>query len=141
VPAPHRMRGRFTEWHVACSRCAGDAGRGSRGGGAGDGLHSDGVDSGLGGARRAQLDRLREPAAITLELAQACFGLNFETMIGLYDRRGDGRICGFGLDRVIVDRAMPEGCSIVAVDELTDEQAQDLLVRAEAARQRPRARR
>jgi hypothetical protein len=71
-----------------------------------------------------------------VELAQACFGLDFETMIGLYDRRGDGRICGFGLDRVIVDRAMPEGCSIVAVDELTDEQAEELLVRAEAARER-----
>ena len=78
-----------------------------------------------------------------VELAQTCFGLDFETMIGLYDRRGDGRICGFGLDRVIVDRAIPEGCSIAAVDELTDEQAEDLKRRAEEekALARPRARR
>ena len=66
-----------------------------------------------------------------VELAQTCFGLDFETMIGLYDRRGDGLICGFGLDRVILDRAIPEGCSIAAVDELTDEQAEDLKSRAE----------
>ena len=76
-----------------------------------------------------------------VELAQTCFGLDFETMIGLYDRRGDGRICGFGLDRVIVDRAIPDGCSIAAVDELTDEQAEELRARAEAARDRPRERR
>ena len=78
-----------------------------------------------------------------VELAQACYGLDFETMIGLYDRRGDGRICGFGLDRVIVDRVIPEGCSIAAVDELTDEQAAELKLRAERseARARPRARR
>jgi Family of unknown function (DUF6491) len=80
-----------------------------------------------------------------VELAQTCFGLDFETMIGLYDRRGDGRICGFGLDRVIVDRAIPEDCSIAAVDELTDEQAEELKRRAEAeaeaARDRPRAQR
>ena len=78
-----------------------------------------------------------------LELAQTCFGLDFETMIGLYDRRGDGQICGFGLDRVIVDRAIPEGCSIAAVDELTDEQAEDLKRRAENEESlaRPRARR
>jgi hypothetical protein len=79
-----------------------------------------------------------------VELAQSCFGLDFETMIGLYDRRGDGRICGFGLDRVIVDRAIPEGCGIAAVDELTDEQAEELELRAEGANaraRRPRARR
>jgi hypothetical protein len=78
-----------------------------------------------------------------VELAQTCFGLDFETMIGLYDRRGDGRICGFGFDRVIVDRAIPEGCSIAAVDELTDEQAEDLKRRAEDEESlaRPRARR
>jgi hypothetical protein len=78
-----------------------------------------------------------------VELAQTCFGLDFETMIGLYDRRGDGRICGFGLDRVIVDRVIPEGCSIAAVDELTDEQAEDLKRRAENEESlaRPRARR
>ena len=78
-----------------------------------------------------------------VELAQTCFGLDFETMIGLYDRRGDGRICGFGLDRVIVDRTIPEGCSIAAVDELTDEQAEQLELRAEQgeALARPPARR
>ena len=78
-----------------------------------------------------------------LELAQTCFGLDFETMIGLYDRRADGRICGFGHDRVIVDRVIPEGCSIAAVDELTDEQAEDLKRRAESEESlaRPRARR
>jgi hypothetical protein len=77
-----------------------------------------------------------------VELAQACFGLDFETMIGLYDRRGDGRICGFGLDRVIVDRAIPEGCSIAAVDELTDEQAEELKQRADRSDTlaRPRSR-
>ncbi len=73
-----------------------------------------------------------------VELAQSCFGLNFETMIGLYDRRGDGRICGFGLDRIIVDSAIPEGCSIVAVDELTEEQAEQLKQRAEQDEERRR---
>jgi hypothetical protein len=78
-----------------------------------------------------------------VELAQSCFGVNFETMIGLYDRRGDGRICGFGFDRVIVDGSIPEGCSIAAVDELTDEQAEELKSRAEQERSlaRPRSRR
>jgi hypothetical protein len=77
-----------------------------------------------------------------VELAQTCFGLDFETMIGLYDRRADGRICS-GFDRVIVDRAIPEGCSIAAVDELTDEQAEELKLRAEQndALARPPARR
>jgi hypothetical protein len=81
--------------------------------------------------------------AYHVELAQSCFGLDFDTMIGLYDRRGDGRICGFGLDRVIVDGAIPEGCSIAAVDELTDEQAEELRLRAEQseALARPRRRR
>jgi hypothetical protein len=78
-----------------------------------------------------------------VQLAQACFGLDFETMIGFYDRCGDGRICGFGLDRVIVDRTIAEGCSIAAVDELTDEQAEQLKLRAQQsdALARPRARR
>lgn len=81
--------------------------------------------------------------AYHVELAQSCFGLDFDTMIGLYDRRGDGRICGFGLDRVIVDGAIPEGCSIAAVDELTEEQAEELKLRAEQseALARPRRRR
>ena len=71
-----------------------------------------------------------------VELAQACFGLNFETMIGLYDRRADGRICGFGFDRVIVDGAIPEGCSVAAVDGLTEEQAEQLKARADEERRR-----
>jgi hypothetical protein len=65
-----------------------------------------------------------------VELAQSCFGLDFETMVGVYDRRGDGRICP-GFDRVIVDGAIPEGCTIAAIDELTDEQAEQLKLRAE----------
>ena len=36
-----------------------------------------------------------------VELAQTCFGVDFEVMLGFYDRRGDGRICGYGLDRVV----------------------------------------
>ena len=81
--------------------------------------------------------------AYHVELGQSCFGLDFETMIGLYDRRGDGRICGFGLDRVIVDGAIPEGCTIAAIDALTEEQAEELKLRAEQseALARPRRRR
>jgi hypothetical protein len=71
-----------------------------------------------------------------VELAQTCFGVDFEVMLGFYDRRGDGRICGYGLDRVIVDRAIPESCSVAAVDELTDEQAEELKQRAETSRAR-----
>jgi hypothetical protein len=71
-----------------------------------------------------------------VELTPSCFGLDFETMIGLYDRGGDGRICGFGLDRVITDRTIPEDCSVTAVDELTEEQAEELKQRAELARSR-----
>ena len=66
-----------------------------------------------------------------VELTQSCFGLDFATMIAFYDRRGEGRICGFGLDRVIVDRTIPEDCGIAAVDELTDEQVDALKQRAE----------
>ena len=80
-----------------------------------------------------------------VELARTCTGLDFATLVGFYDRGGDERICGYGLDRVIVDRLIPEGCTVTAVDELTDEQAADLKRRAEEekalARPRPRARR
>jgi hypothetical protein len=78
-----------------------------------------------------------------VELARTCVGLDFATLIGFYDRGGDARICGFGMDRVVVDRLIPEGCSITAVDELTDEQAADLKVRAEQqkALARPKSRR
>ena len=71
-----------------------------------------------------------------VELAQTCFGLDFATMVAFYDRRADERICGYGFDRVIVDRTIPEACSIAGVDELTDEQAEDLMRRGEAARAR-----
>jgi len=68
-----------------------------------------------------------------VELTQSCFGLDFATMIAFYDRRDDGRICGFGTDRVIVDRTIPETCGIAAVDELTEEQAEALKQRADRA--------
>jgi hypothetical protein len=71
-----------------------------------------------------------------VELSQSCFGLDFATMIAFYDRSGDGRICGYGFDRLVVDRTIPENCSVAAVDELTDEQAEELKQRAEAARAR-----
>ena len=71
-----------------------------------------------------------------VELAQTCFGLDFATMVAFYDRRADERICGYGFDRVIVDRTVPEACSIAGVDELTEAQAEELKSRAEAARSR-----
>ena len=43
---------------------------------------------------------------------------------------------GDRLDRVVVDRTIPEDCSVAAVDELTDEQAEELKQRAEFARAR-----
>lgn len=78
-----------------------------------------------------------------VEVAPTCSGLDFATLIAFYDRGADERICGFGTDRVIVDRLIPAGCSITAVDELTDEQAEELKRRAEEERSlaRPRARR
>ena len=51
-----------------------------------------------------------------VELAQACFGLDFANVIAFYDRSNDERICGYGLDRLIVDRTIPESCSVAAVD-------------------------
>jgi hypothetical protein len=71
-----------------------------------------------------------------VELSQSCFGLDFATMIAFYDRGGDGRICGYGFDRLVVDRTIPENCNVAAVDELTDEQAEELEQRAETARSR-----
>ena len=71
-----------------------------------------------------------------VELTRACFGLDFATMIAFYDRGNDARICGYGLDRLIVDRTIPESCSVAAVDELTVEQAEELKQRAETARSR-----
>ena len=79
-----------------------------------------------------------------VELARTCAGLDFATLIAFYDRGvPDERICGYGKDRVVVDRLIPESCGIAAVDELTDEQATDLERRAEEqkALARPRARR
>ena len=79
-----------------------------------------------------------------VELARTCAGLDFATLIAFYDRGvPDERICGYGKDRVVVDRLIPESCGIAAVDELTDEQAGDLKRRAEEqkALARPRARR
>jgi hypothetical protein len=66
-----------------------------------------------------------------VELAQSCFGLEFETLIAFVDRGADDRICGFGMDRVVVDRTIPETCWITAVDELTEDQAEDLVLRYE----------
>jgi hypothetical protein len=78
-----------------------------------------------------------------VELSQACFGLDFASVIAFYDRSADERICGYGMDRVIVDRTLNESCGIAGVDELTDEQAEELKGRAEQERSlaRPRARR
>jgi hypothetical protein len=78
-----------------------------------------------------------------VELSQTCFGLDFATVIAFYDRSADERICGFGMDRVIVDRTLHESCGIAAVDELTAEQAEELQGRAERERSlaRPRDRR
>jgi hypothetical protein len=71
-----------------------------------------------------------------VELTQSCSGLDFATMIAFYDRGADARICGYGFDRLIVDRTIPESCSVAAVDELTDEQAEEMKQRAELARSR-----
>lgn len=72
-----------------------------------------------------------------VELTQTCFGLDFAQMIGFYDRSADGRICGYGRDRLVVDRtAIPQDCSVAAVDELTEEQAEDLKQRAARSRAR-----
>jgi hypothetical protein len=71
-----------------------------------------------------------------VELVPSCVGLNFATVIAFYDRRTDERICGFGMDRIIVDRTIPESCGINAVDALTEEQAEQLKARGEVARAR-----
>jgi hypothetical protein len=76
-----------------------------------------------------------------VELTQQCFDLDFASVIAFYDRSGDERICGFGRDRVIVDRTIPESCGIAAVDELTEEQAEELARRSEVERQAERSRR
>lgn len=72
--------------------------------------------------------------AFHVELAQSCLGLEFETVIAFYDRGGDERICGFGMDRVVVDRSLPETCWISSVDELTEDQAEELALRFERER-------
>jgi hypothetical protein len=69
-----------------------------------------------------------------VELLQSCLGLDFATVIAFYDRTGNERICGYGMDRVIVDRTIPETCGIANVDELTPEQAEELMRRGEVAR-------
>src|SRR5688572_15814506 len=76
-----------------------------------------------------------------VELVEQCFDLDFATVIAFYDRSGDERICGFGMDRVVVDRTIPESCGIAAVDELTDEQAEELKGRAELESRAGRSRR
>jgi hypothetical protein len=74
-----------------------------------------------------------------VELNQTCTGLDFAEVIAFYDRSSDERICGFGMDRIIVDRTTHQSCGVAAVDQLTDEQAEDLKLRSERARARPRA--
>ncbi|HEY8520499.1 MAG TPA: DUF6491 family protein [Gammaproteobacteria bacterium] len=62
-----------------------------------------------------------------VELSRSCFDLEFADVIAFYDRSPDERICGYGMDRVIVNRTIQESCGIASVDELTEEQAEELL--------------
>jgi hypothetical protein len=62
-----------------------------------------------------------------VELVQPVPGLNFNFMIGVYDR--DGRICPYGGDAIIVrDGGMAQSISIRSIRSLTDEQYDDVLV-------------
>lgn len=60
----------------------------------------------------------RVPYHVTL--VRPAFGLNFDIMIGVYDR--DGRICPFGGDAIIIDGFMPERIAIRSIRRLTDDQ-------------------
>jgi hypothetical protein len=61
-----------------------------------------------------------------VELVRPAFGLNFNFMIGVYDR--DGRICPYGGDAIIVEGPMPERISIRNMKRLTDEELDQLYI-------------
>jgi hypothetical protein len=61
-----------------------------------------------------------------VELVRPIPGLDFNFMIGVYDR--DGQICPFGGDAIIVRGVMPETVSIRSMRRLTDEQLDDIYV-------------
>lgn len=63
-----------------------------------------------------------------VELAQSCIDLTFADVIAFYDDGFDERICGYGMDKILVNRSTPETCGIIAVDELTEGQEEDLLI-------------
>ena len=62
-------------------------------------------------------------------LATPSFSLESEYTIGLIDRDGDGRICPYGRDRVLIDGPLREQVSIRSIEQITEDEVEALRVR------------
>ena len=62
-------------------------------------------------------------------LATPSFSLESEYTIGLIDRDGDGRICPYGRDRVLIDGPLTEQVSIRSIEQISEDQVEGLRVR------------
>ncbi|MCC7410940.1 MAG: hypothetical protein IT495_04830 [Gammaproteobacteria bacterium] len=70
-----------------------------------------------------------------VELDFPCDQLPWVDTIGFTNRPGDGRICGFGGDSIVVGRSFTERCPIGAIHRITPEQAQALIATFRQARE------
>jgi hypothetical protein len=61
-------------------------------------------------------------------LAMPSFSLESEFSIGLVDRDGDGRICPFGRDRILIDGPLAEQVSIRSIERISEEEIEALRV-------------
>jgi hypothetical protein len=62
-------------------------------------------------------------------LATPSFSLESEFSIGLVDRDGDGRICPFGRDRILIDGPLAEQVSIRSIEQISEDEIEALRVR------------
>lgn len=62
-------------------------------------------------------------------LATPSFSLESEFTIGLIDRDGDGRICPYGRDRVLIDGPLTEQVTIRSIEQISADEVEGLRVR------------
>jgi hypothetical protein len=59
--------------------------------------------------------------AFLVELAGGAPDLRFAHRLAVVDRNGDGRLCGFGMDRIVIpDSHMPMPATIIGMSRLDD---------------------
>ena len=65
--------------------------------------------------------------AYLAEMSTGCFNVEMQTMFAAVDGDGNGQICGYGGDSLAYRRVnLVENCSIVGLEELSDERRLEL---------------